>query len=547
MKNLYKLLIIGLLFGCNKDEKPKKDNQEDKKETISVIFTKENNIDKLAQIKIKFDKSIKTNQGKEVDNDYCRLKIVKLKKGEIDIDFIATISSDKKTIDIVPKQKLNYGSTYKIYLNEANVSYNLNPKEYSFSTEKETKKETISVIFTKEDNIDKLAQIKIKFDKSIKTNQGKEVDNDYCRLKIVKLKKGEIDIDFIATISSDKKTIDIVPKQKLNYGSTYKIYLNEANVSYNLNPKEYSFRTGDKSINEKLKSGNPWLIKKLIYNIEYKSGKTDKLDLLISKCILDNTWVFSDNKYTLNEGNFICEGSQNQKDFSYQITSNNKFKDVDGEWDINELNENDFKISLSRGVKGSDINFLTNLVILGKMKNNEIPSSDDIDKIKLTFLNTIKKITVTVEYKSKETPTSVQPDYYFIEKFITTKTPSKPSEERAWDYNFITGSKSGADIYFKIYQGDKLLYTYKDDKGNEIYRIDVDPDKEYEYPIKPYGLFIKRGVEYKIKLYDYDKTSADDLMGIWTFTINSVDVSKKEISFVSTSGNFKFSFVVKYF
>ncbi len=145
----------------------------------------------------------------------------------IPTSFNATINSLFTEITVIPQQLLNYDTEYTIFLSpvEDSVGFATTNKSFRFKTENQGNQDLEPPIatFNPENGAVQIPLIVhpvITFNEPVKKINGAELTNSELNT-VITLKLGTTNVSFNATISSDKKTIILIPNEALQPNAQY--------------------------------------------------------------------------------------------------------------------------------------------------------------------------------------------------------------------------------------------------------------------------------------------------------------------------------------
>lgn len=197
------------------------------------------------KITITFDSAMKTSSGNTLYASDIQSKVVTIYKGSEDgesIAFNASISSDKKTITVTPKAKLEGETTYFVVVNgqtmlNADGEYN-GGYSYSFVTDEAVVTGCeITTVNKKDSDVPVTTDITIEFYSSLYRKGGKtggKINIEYLKSNnVITLKdKSSNAVEFDIAISDDCKVITLTPKEPLELNRTYYVNVLSGNLYY---------------------------------------------------------------------------------------------------------------------------------------------------------------------------------------------------------------------------------------------------------------------------------------------------------------------------
>lgn len=190
-------------------------------------------------ITLSFEETMYKASGSALTEAYIKSSVVQLRKGSATgelVDFEVELNSNKK-ITIIPDRNLEPGTKYYIVVLANSIANKDKAKNTKTTSYFETSKELFVDITPENASTGNATTPEIKIDFSealVKPNGSNASINDaYIEDLVVELHErtasGEM-IPFEASISSDKKTITIVPTEELKTSTKYYIIINEETV-----------------------------------------------------------------------------------------------------------------------------------------------------------------------------------------------------------------------------------------------------------------------------------------------------------------------------
>ena len=199
-------------------------------------------------IKITFPSAIRRQSGAAVTNSYLANTAIELREKSTSGDRVsitAELNSTKKVVTITPDSPLKPGTKYYVIVTSGSLEYSTNSSNISKKYAYFTTSDDIGVTITPKSGATGVAldsEIVIKFNCEITLEDGSKIyDEDL--LDIIQLKKGTAsgkDVDFEASIDSDKQTVTVVPLDAFEAGAKYTVVIPAgvvANENETLNKK----------------------------------------------------------------------------------------------------------------------------------------------------------------------------------------------------------------------------------------------------------------------------------------------------------------------
>ena len=201
------------------------------------------NVSTEAEIVLEFNSEIYRPSGSNVTASYLTEQVLELRKSTSSgtkVDFTAVLSSDKKTVTIIPSA-LASGTKYYVVIPKAKLA-NKNGTELALTTSYFTTASDMTAVITPasgKTDVAPSSEIKIEFTEELYDKSKNLITGEYVEESVVILRKNSstgTKLSFEAQISSDYKTITIVPDTPLAANTTYYVYVT-ANTLYNENSK----------------------------------------------------------------------------------------------------------------------------------------------------------------------------------------------------------------------------------------------------------------------------------------------------------------------
>ena len=211
-------------------------------------------------ITISFDEAVYRLSGTSLSSAYIQSSVVELRRGSSSgtkIDFTAAVSSDKKTITILPDELLSKKTKYYVIVKAeslSNANGGLNIKATASFTTADTMTPSITPS-NGDSSVSASPVIKIAFNEALYSSANVAITSEYITTSGVELRKNSTTgtkLPFTATVSTDKKTITIEPISSLEVNTRYYIIL-PANALMNANGEKNAritsyFLTSDKLV-----------------------------------------------------------------------------------------------------------------------------------------------------------------------------------------------------------------------------------------------------------------------------------------------------------
>ena len=194
-------------------------------------------VDQDTEIKITFSSSITRANGSTVTAAYLQSGVIELRKGSstgVKVDFTASISSSR-IITIKPEENLVPNTKYYVIIlanSFAEKDGDIISKKTAYFT---TSNSLIPEITPSNAStgISTLPEITIEFGEAVTRITGTSVTSAYLMGGVLELRKSSstgTEISFSATISSDKKTITLIPDEELAKNTKYYVIINDGTL-----------------------------------------------------------------------------------------------------------------------------------------------------------------------------------------------------------------------------------------------------------------------------------------------------------------------------
>lgn len=212
---------------------------------IPTVYPANNStsVSKSINVRLSFGESVYRSSGSTLSASYLENNCIEIHKDSVDgptISFHANLNSSKNIFTLTPGSWWEANTTYYIVIPARTLSDrndNLNSRFVSrFSTGY-----TIDggdITFTPANNAEDVAidsQITIAFDSPVYRYGGGSVDARYLEESVLSLRQGSTYgsmVTFTAEISSNKRTITLIPDEVLNKNTTYYVQINNNVLQY---------------------------------------------------------------------------------------------------------------------------------------------------------------------------------------------------------------------------------------------------------------------------------------------------------------------------
>lgn len=198
------------------------------------------------EITVEFNDEVFRPSGSNVTTSYLTEQVIELRKASSSgtkVDFTAVLSSDRKTVTIIPSE-LESGTKYYVIVlagKLANENGTENKKLSSYFT---TVNQMTPVITPANGNSNVLpaSDITIEFTDALYDKNDNRITSEYVEENVIVLRKNSSSgtkLSFEAQISSDYKKITVVPTEPLSANATYYVLVNKSTL-YNADGKANS-------------------------------------------------------------------------------------------------------------------------------------------------------------------------------------------------------------------------------------------------------------------------------------------------------------------
>lgn len=190
------------------------------------------NVSPQEEITLEFNSEIYRPSGSNVTASYLMEQVIELRQNSTagtKIDFTAVLSSDRKTVTIIPSQ-LSSGARYYVIIPAGKLA-NDNGTELAYTTSYFTTASEMTPAITPANgktDVSPSSEIKIEFTDELYDRSKNRITPEYIENSVVVLRKNSASgtiIPYEAQISSDYKTINIVPDTPLAANQTYYVYV----------------------------------------------------------------------------------------------------------------------------------------------------------------------------------------------------------------------------------------------------------------------------------------------------------------------------------
>ncbi len=229
----YYLIVVGSTLKCGGSKVSKDYIYFTTDDELNVTMTPDSGSTGVApdtDIVLTFNSAILRPSGSNVTKSYLQESIELHQKSAsgTELDFLATLDTDKKTVTLVPTEELAAGTKYYVVIPAG-----------KFANESGAENEKISLNFTVATSMTPTftpnkgstgvsvdAPIVIKFSEPVYADKNqKPLTADYIKEKVVTFKKGTTSsgtsVSYNVEISADKTTITLVPTAPLTIGKSY--------------------------------------------------------------------------------------------------------------------------------------------------------------------------------------------------------------------------------------------------------------------------------------------------------------------------------------
>lgn len=218
------------------------------------------NVTQSTTIRLAFSDTVYRSSGSTLSSSYLESNCIEIRENSTSgskVNFTASLNASKSVITLTPTSKLDDNTTFYIIIPAGVLSDrndNLNGRIVSrFSTGSSINGSDI--MFYPENNAEDVAvdpEITIEFEDPVYQYGGGTVNARYLEESVLSLRRGSssgTQVAFTAEISSDKRTVTIIPDETLNTNTLYYIKINAYSLQYSSSksiPQTTSyFRTTD--------------------------------------------------------------------------------------------------------------------------------------------------------------------------------------------------------------------------------------------------------------------------------------------------------------
>ena len=222
----------------------------------TITFSPDNgddDVDTDDTLKITFSKAIRDSDGDSVTTNYLSTKAISLRKTSTSgtsVPITATINSTAKIITVEPEQPLEPDTKYYLIVNSGTLEYSGGvsvSRSYIYFYTSDDLDVTVTPANART-NIAPDTEIVLEFNAEIYRPSGSNVTTSYLSEQAIELRKSSSSgtkVDFTAVISSDRRTVTIIPSQ-LEEGTRYYVVIPAgmiANENGTENDRLYSYFT----------------------------------------------------------------------------------------------------------------------------------------------------------------------------------------------------------------------------------------------------------------------------------------------------------------
>ena len=232
----------------------------------------ENDIPVDEAIEIQFEDVMKTVNGDALTDSYVQNRVITIYKDNTDgetVAFTAKVSSDKQKLTITPKKDLAGGTTYVVVIS-AETMVDSNGKEnakhqISFTTEEAVEKGCEITPAYKATNVYLDTDVTLAFNSKLCKKSGEIVTAEYLKNnKIITFKEGNTttskDVIFDIEVSSDGKTLTLIPAENLEPNKTYYVKVVKGSLYFFngslVDSESFYFKTGEEVSEENTDDGD---------------------------------------------------------------------------------------------------------------------------------------------------------------------------------------------------------------------------------------------------------------------------------------------------
>ncbi len=228
------------MYFTTKKSTSSSDDDEDDDATITFSPKKgEDDVDVTDDFKITFSSAIRDSDGDTVTNAYLERDAIELREKSLSgdaVDISASINSTKKIVTVTPEEPLKPGTKYYLIVTSGSLEFSGGkniPRTYTYFTTSEDLGATVTPA-NAATAVAPDTEIVIKFNAEIYRPSGSNITSSYLTeqaLELHKTKATGTELDFTAVIESDRKTIRIMPAEKLEEGTKYYIIMESGMVA----------------------------------------------------------------------------------------------------------------------------------------------------------------------------------------------------------------------------------------------------------------------------------------------------------------------------
>ena len=217
-------------------------NDDDDDDIIGdITFSPKNaskNFDVNDDIKITFPSAIRRQNGSALTSSYLSGTAIELRQNSTNgtkVDITATINSSKRVVTVNPDEPLKPATKYYIIVTSGSLEYSSNGQDISRDYVYFTTSDAISMAVTPANAATAVAadsDIVLEFNSEIYRSSGSNITSTYLS-EAIELRRSTAngtEVEFKAIISSDKKTITIMPYEALDANTKYYVIVKEGTL-----------------------------------------------------------------------------------------------------------------------------------------------------------------------------------------------------------------------------------------------------------------------------------------------------------------------------
>lgn len=214
------------------------DDSSSSSSSATITFTPKSGAKDVAfddTIKITFSSAVRKSNGDALTSSYLSNSAIELREKSTSgtkVDITAEINSSKKVITVVPDEALKPDTKYYLVIVSGTMEYSSSGKNISKTTSYFTTADTLSASLQSPKNGDTAvaadSEIVLKFNTEIYRPSGSNVTTSYLADEAIELRAKTASgtkIEFTATISSDRKTVTLIPSSSLDAATKYYVVI----------------------------------------------------------------------------------------------------------------------------------------------------------------------------------------------------------------------------------------------------------------------------------------------------------------------------------